>query len=289
MISRSSRHTHMLPSTMLNLFRWALTTQCLEIILETVVISFLSVFHSSNHGLRETLGKIEYENLPVSATSQLFCHSSKCFATGSKSRATNYALHIILPKRACLASKSALSFFAVPTCASIHMKLTSRPLLVSCQHLCLYSCTNGWVCSEIFCDFIALIELIQSVKIKYLPSASFSIWFIAIRIAASSAVKTLAGPSSEILYCSLLNDGRQNQPLHPSVNQQCKINSMEKTMRYPSLMRAEQRSDTYRRGHRKAQLPYVCLLLECSKSLKAHVSCSQLQAEYPAHWPHGNV
>jgi hypothetical protein len=56
--------THMLPSTMLNLFRWALTPQCPEIILETVVISFLSAFHTSNHGLRETLGKMKCENLP---------------------------------------------------------------------------------------------------------------------------------------------------------------------------------------------------------------------------------
>jgi hypothetical protein len=44
-----------------------------------------------------------------------------------------------------------------------------------------------------------------------------------------------------------------------------------------------------RREHRKAQLPYVCLPLECSKSRQAHVSCSRLQVEYPAHWPHGTV
>jgi hypothetical protein len=62
----------MLLSTMLNLFRWALIPQCPEIILETGVICFLSALHSSNHGLRETLGKMECENLPVSATSQLF-------------------------------------------------------------------------------------------------------------------------------------------------------------------------------------------------------------------------
>jgi hypothetical protein len=47
-------------STMLNLFRWVVTPQCPEIILETVVISFFSALHSSNHGLRETLGKMEY-------------------------------------------------------------------------------------------------------------------------------------------------------------------------------------------------------------------------------------
>jgi hypothetical protein len=58
----------MLPSTMLNLFRRVLTPQCPEIILETVVISYLSVLQSSNHGLRETLGKMECENLSVSAT-----------------------------------------------------------------------------------------------------------------------------------------------------------------------------------------------------------------------------
>jgi hypothetical protein len=100
----------MLPSTMLDLFRWALTPQCPEIILETVVISFLSAHHSSNHDLRETLGKMKCENLPVSATSQLFCHSSNiiCFTTGSKSRATDCALYTILPKVACLASKSAI-------------------------------------------------------------------------------------------------------------------------------------------------------------------------------------
>jgi hypothetical protein len=136
----------MLPSTMLNLSRWALTPQCPQ-------ISFLSVLYSSNHGLRETLGKMEFENLPVSATSQLFCHSSNilCIATGRKSRATDCALYTILPKVACLASKSALSFPAIPTCAGtpgIHMKLTSRPLRASCQHFCLHSYTNGWVCSS---------------------------------------------------------------------------------------------------------------------------------------------
>jgi hypothetical protein len=83
--------TNMLPSTMLNLFRCALTPQCPEIILETVVISFFSALHSSNHDLRETLGKMKCENFSVSATLQLFCHSSKilCFASGSKSRATD--------------------------------------------------------------------------------------------------------------------------------------------------------------------------------------------------------
>jgi hypothetical protein len=120
---------------------------------------------------------MEYENLPVSVISQLSCHSSNilCFVTGSKSRATNCALYTILPKVACLASKLALSFPAFPTCAGTYMKLTSRPLRASCQHFCLHSYTNGWVCSEIFRDSIALIELILSVKIKYLPSASFSI------------------------------------------------------------------------------------------------------------------
>jgi hypothetical protein len=49
----------MLPSKMLNLFRWAQTPQYPETILETVAISFLSALHSSNHGLRETLGKIQ--------------------------------------------------------------------------------------------------------------------------------------------------------------------------------------------------------------------------------------
>jgi hypothetical protein len=63
----------MLPSTMLNLFRWASTPLRFEKISETVVINVLSVLHSSNYGLRDTLGKMEYENLPVSATSQLFC------------------------------------------------------------------------------------------------------------------------------------------------------------------------------------------------------------------------
>jgi hypothetical protein len=140
---------------MLNLFKWALTPQCPEIILETVVINFLSVLHSSSHGLRETLGKMECENLPVS--SKLFCHSSNilCFAIGSKSRATDCALYTILPK-----------------VAGAHMKLTSRSLRVSCQHFCLHSHTSGWVSSGIFCDSIALIELILSVKIKYLTSAS---------------------------------------------------------------------------------------------------------------------
>jgi hypothetical protein len=185
---------------MLNLFRWAINLQCPEIILETVVISFLSVLHSSNHGLRDTLGKMECENLPVSATSQIFCHSSSilCFPTGRKSRA-----------------KSVLSFLAITTCAGTHMKLTSRPLRASCQHFYLHSYTNEWVCSEIFRDSIALIELILSVKIKYLPSASFSIWSIAMRIAASSAVKTLAGPPSEILYAVYrVNDGRTTHSIH---------------------------------------------------------------------------
>jgi hypothetical protein len=159
--------------------------------LPSTMLRFLSVLQSSNHGLRETLGLMECENLSVSATSQLFYHSSNilCFATGSKSRAIDCALYTILPKVACRASKSALSFPAIPTCASTHVKLTSRSLLVSCQHFCLHSYTNGWVCSE-----ISFIELILSVKIKNLPSASFYIWSIVMRIAASSAVKTHAGP-----------------------------------------------------------------------------------------------
>jgi hypothetical protein len=139
---------------------------------------------------------MECENLPVSVTSQLFCHSSSilCFATGSKSRATDCALYTILPKAACLASKSALSFLAIPTCAGTGTCAgTSRPLRVSCQHFCLQSYTNGWVCSEIFRDSIALIELILSVKIKFLPSALFYIWSIVMRIAVSYTVKTLAG------------------------------------------------------------------------------------------------
>jgi hypothetical protein len=87
----------MLPSTMLNLLRWTLTPQCPEIILETVFISFVSALHSSNHGLRETLVKMECENLPVSATFQLLCHSSSilCYAAGSKSRETDRALYTI--------------------------------------------------------------------------------------------------------------------------------------------------------------------------------------------------
>jgi hypothetical protein len=141
---------------------------------------------------------MECENLPVSVTFQLFCHSSNilCCATGSKSQATDCVLYTMLPKVACLASKSALSCPAIPTCADTHMKLTSRPLCVSCQYFCLHSYTsvyiNGWVCSEIFRDYF--IELILSVKIKYLPSASFSLQSIAMRITASSAVKTLVGP-----------------------------------------------------------------------------------------------
>jgi hypothetical protein len=97
--------------------------------------------------------------------------------------------------------------------------------------------------------------------------------------APSSAVKTLTGPLIRNLYCSLSRDGRKNQPLHPSVNHQFKINSMDSTMQYLPLTRMEQRLDTYR----PAQLPYVCLPLKCSKSLQAHVSCSRLQVEYPAH------
>jgi hypothetical protein len=103
-------------SSTIILFRWALTPQFPEIICETVVISFLSVVHSSNHGLRDILGTIECKNLPVSATSQLFCHLSKilCFEIESKSRAIDCALYTILSKVACLALKSALSFPAIP-------------------------------------------------------------------------------------------------------------------------------------------------------------------------------
>jgi hypothetical protein len=58
----------------------------------------------------------------------------------------------------------------------------------SCQFPTIWF-TNGWVCNEIFRDSIALIELLQSVKIKYLPSDSLSsTWSIRI------AVKTLTGP-----------------------------------------------------------------------------------------------
>jgi hypothetical protein len=53
--------------------------------------------------------------------------------------------------------------------------------------------------------------------------------------------------------------------------------------------RVEQRLDTYRRENWKAQPPYFCLPLECSRSLQAHVSCSRPQVEYPAQWPHGMV
>jgi hypothetical protein len=179
--------------------------------------------HSSNHGLKETLGKMECENLPVSATSQLFCHSSNilCCAIGIKSRATDCALYTILPK---VASKSALSFPAIPTCAGTagtHMKLTSRPLCVSCQHFCLHSYTNGWVCSEIFRDFIALIELRLSVKFKYLPSASFSIWFSHVDRRKLHR-ESIRWP---LIRNSILSVGRQNQPLHPSNNAKHALNS----------------------------------------------------------------
>jgi hypothetical protein len=89
---------------------------------------------------------------------------------------------------------------------------------------------------EIFCDFIALIELILSVKIKFLLSASFSIWSITMWIAASSAVKTLVCPLIRNPILQFI-DRRQNQPPHPSVNHQCKINSMERTMQHPPLIR----------------------------------------------------
>jgi hypothetical protein len=169
----------MLASTMRNLFRWALT-------LETVVISFLSVLHSSNHGLTEILRKIECGSLPVSATSQLFYNS---LVQNSLFRDWKCIVHHIAQSRL---SRLKISPFTSRTCA--HMKHTSRPFRVSCQHFCLHSCTSVWLYSEIFRDFITLIELILSVKIKYLPSASFSIWSIAKRITASSAVKTLVGP-----------------------------------------------------------------------------------------------
>jgi hypothetical protein len=141
---------------MLNLFRWALTPQCPEIILKTVVICFLSALHSSNHGLRETLGKMECKNVPVLGTSQFFCHSSNilCFATGSKSRATYCALYTIWPKVACLASKSALSFPAIPTCAGIPTWNSVANIFV-----CTHTRTDGYV-ARFFCDSIALIELI---------------------------------------------------------------------------------------------------------------------------------
>jgi hypothetical protein len=74
----------MLSSTMLNLFRWDLTPQCPEIILEIVVISFLFVFDFSNLGLRETLGKMECVNLPVSTTSQLLCHPTNILCLNLK-------------------------------------------------------------------------------------------------------------------------------------------------------------------------------------------------------------
>jgi hypothetical protein len=40
----------------------------------------------------------------------------------------------------------------------------------------------------------------------------------------------------------------------------------------PHLIRPEQRLDTYQREYRKVQLLYVCLPLEYSKLLQAHVS-----------------
>jgi hypothetical protein len=71
---------HTLPSTMLNLFRWALTPQCPEIIFKKVV-KFSLRLPFLKHGIRKTLGKKECENLPVSLNSQLFFPSSNilCF------------------------------------------------------------------------------------------------------------------------------------------------------------------------------------------------------------------
>jgi hypothetical protein len=37
-------------------------------------------------------------------------------------------------------------------------------------------------------------------------------------------------------------------------------------MQYPPLIRVDQRLDTHRREHRKAQLPYVCLPLAQNRS-----------------------
>jgi hypothetical protein len=127
------------------------------------------------------------------------------------------------------------------------MKLTSRPLRVSCQHFCLHSYMNGWVCSEIFRDSIALIELILSVKIIIFYMADC-------RKPRRENTRWPLHTKSHIPVCR--------------VNHQRNINSTERTMQYPPLIRVEQRLDTYRREHRKAQLPNVCLPLDCSKSLQ---------------------
>jgi hypothetical protein len=145
-LGTQSRHTHMLPSLILNLFRWALTPQCPEIILETVVISFLSVLHSSNHGLRETLGKMECESLPVSATSQPFCHSSNilCFAIGSKSRAIDCVFYTILPKVPCFASKSACNSNMCRYPHETHFTTTSSQLPVANIFVYTRTRTDGY-------------------------------------------------------------------------------------------------------------------------------------------------
>jgi hypothetical protein len=109
--------------------------------------------------------------------------------------------------------------------------------------------TNGYV-ARFF-----VIPLPLSSSYCRLRSSTFPVPQFLYGITASSPVKTLVGPHLKL----------QNQSLHPPVNHQCKINSMERTMQHPPLIRVEQRLDTYRREHRKVQLPYVCLPLECSK------------------------
>jgi hypothetical protein len=159
----------MLPSTMLNLFRWALNSPV------------------PRDNPRDSRYKFSLRPLFLNPWSKRdpgkdVVRKPSCFSAFptflpfvQHSQFRDWALYTILPEVACIASESALSFPATPTCAGTHMKLTSRPFRASCQHFCLHSYTNGWVCSEIFCDSIALIELILSFKIKSLPSASFSI------------------------------------------------------------------------------------------------------------------
>jgi hypothetical protein len=120
-------HIHIRSSSIRNLPRCNRTEQCPDKTLDTVQTKLLSSFWPSNHGQSFTTGKIEWENLPVSA------ESLSCYHQRRSSQTLETACH------AC----SSTSLFPIsPMWDGIHMNFTSFPFWHRFQHNCLHSYTS---------------------------------------------------------------------------------------------------------------------------------------------------
>jgi hypothetical protein len=164
---------------MLNLFRWALISKCPEIrdsrykfsLRPSFFIKPWSKIDPGKDVVRKPSCFSDFPTLVPFVQNSLFCDWKQ-----------------ISSNRLCTVhhiAQSSLSRLKISPFISCNFNMCRYPH----ELFCLHSYT-----SEIFRDSIALIELILSVKIKYLSSDSFSIWSIAMWIAVSSAVKTLSGP-----------------------------------------------------------------------------------------------